>query len=210
LYSHSTLINPAYTLTKLGISQHKLVNDSLKILDTLKTEQLHCLSMDIVSPNAISYNFDYIADQATQNQMRLLITHPQTSSKLGPPTTLNLNPLNSSSMYQWPLLQLLKFQSFLLPFTSTHSLLPDLDNSLLSLSWGSQTRMHNEISPASLNGCQKTSSLYLCKQNDILHPQLNATCLGSLSNQDYISDIECCSFNIIPLKELILRVQAYL
>jgi hypothetical protein len=65
------------------------------------------------------------------------------------------------------LLCLLKFHP--VPFTDTHSLLPDLVNTLLSLSKGSSTRLHSEVNPAYLTGCQTASSLYLCKQQGILH-----------------------------------------
>jgi hypothetical protein len=53
LYSHSTLADPAYT---------KLDNDCHKVLDTLKTAQLHCLSMDLVLPEAIKEIFDCIIE----------------------------------------------------------------------------------------------------------------------------------------------------
>jgi hypothetical protein len=62
-----TFADPAHTLTKLDISQHKQDNDCHKILDALKTAQLVCLSLDLVSPEAIKEIFDSIFDRATQN-----------------------------------------------------------------------------------------------------------------------------------------------
>jgi hypothetical protein len=98
LYSHSTHADPAYTLTKLVISRCKLDNDCHNILDALKMAQLHCLSMDLISPEAIKDIFDATVKLPAQNWMRLLIHN--TSFRLWPPTTLNLTPTSSSSTYQ--------------------------------------------------------------------------------------------------------------
>jgi len=106
------------------------------------------------------------------------------------------------------LLHLIKLHLFLLPFTDTHLLLTDLENFLLSLSSGSQTRLHTEISLASLTSCQKASSFYLCEQKCILQYELKYTCLGSLCTQDYVAALELCPYNIIPHQELVLQVQA--
>jgi hypothetical protein len=58
LYSHSTLADPAYTITEFGISRCKLGNICHKIVDALKTAQLHHLSMDLISPEDIKEIFD--------------------------------------------------------------------------------------------------------------------------------------------------------
>jgi len=44
-------------------------------MDTLKTAQIRCLSMDLLSPKAVEDIFDAVIDWAFQKQMRLLITH---------------------------------------------------------------------------------------------------------------------------------------
>jgi len=54
LYKHSSLANPAYTLTDLGISWNKLDNDCHKVVDALKMVHMHCLSMDLLSPESIN------------------------------------------------------------------------------------------------------------------------------------------------------------
>jgi hypothetical protein len=99
--------------------------------------------------------------------MRLLINHPSDlfqgeASYYVKPKSVKLYILIPMAPTNSPLC-LLKFQPFSLPFTNTNSLLPDPDSSLLSLSRGSKTRLHIKISPASMTGCKKASSLYLCK-----------------------------------------------
>jgi predicted RNA-binding protein (virulence factor B family) len=68
LYSHLTLADPTYTLTELGISQCKLDDDCHKVLDALKTAQVHCLSMDIMSPEAIKEIFNSIVKHAPNTE----------------------------------------------------------------------------------------------------------------------------------------------
>jgi hypothetical protein len=76
LYSHSTLADPAYTLTELGISHRKLDNDRHKVFHAPKMAQVHPLSMDLIPPEAVKEILDATVNLATQNQMRLLIDHP--------------------------------------------------------------------------------------------------------------------------------------
>jgi hypothetical protein len=45
-------------------------------MDALKAAQMHCLSMDLFSPEAVEDIFDVIIDWAFRNKMRLLIAHP--------------------------------------------------------------------------------------------------------------------------------------
>lgn len=102
LYSHLTLADPTYTLTELGISQCKLDDDCHKVLDALKTAQVHCLSMDIMSPEAIKEIFNSIVKHAPNTEWGSSSTIPLTSFKVKPPTMSNLNLSNSSSSYRWP------------------------------------------------------------------------------------------------------------
>jgi hypothetical protein len=67
LYEHSSLANPAFTLTKLGISWHKLDNEHHRIMNALKMVHMHCLSMDLLSPESIKEIFDSIVNWAAQN-----------------------------------------------------------------------------------------------------------------------------------------------
>jgi len=142
-YSHWTLTDPAFTLTELGISRCKLDNNHHKILDAhaLKTAQLHCLSMDLISLEAIKEIFDATDNRAAQNWMSLLIHNP--SDLFQVEASYYINPNSTKPFIPIPmaltesLLRLLKFPLFLLPFIDTHLLLQDLDNSLLSLSSGS-------------------------------------------------------------------------
>jgi len=50
-FSCYTLTDCTYTLTELGISQRKVDTNNRKILGSLKTAQLHHLSMDLMFPN---------------------------------------------------------------------------------------------------------------------------------------------------------------
>jgi hypothetical protein len=110
--------------------------------------------MDLVSPEAIKEIFDSFIELATQNQIRLVINHP--SDLFQVEASYNIEPESIKIFIHIPMvptdshLCLLKFHPFLLPFTDTHSLLPDLDNSILFLSSGPQTGLHNKIIPASL------------------------------------------------------------
>jgi hypothetical protein len=92
-------------------------------LDALKTGQLHRLSLDLISPEAIKEIFNATVYRAAQNQMTLLINHPLglfqvKASYYVKPDSIKLfihmlmAPTNS-------LLHLLKFHPFTLPFTDT-------------------------------------------------------------------------------------------
>jgi hypothetical protein len=125
-------------------------------MDTLRTAQLYCLSMDLVSPYAIKDIFNGIVDRATQSQMRLLINHPSDLFQLEASYNIELKsvklfihvPMAPTDSLLW----LLNFHPFLLPFTNTYWFLPDCDKSLLSLYWGSLTQLHDESSQASFAG----------------------------------------------------------
>jgi len=115
----------------------------------------------------------------------------------------NLTLSNSSSTCQYPpppdsLLCLLKFHPFPLPFTNTHSLLLDMDNYLYSLS-----RLHAEISPASLTDCQKLPPSTSVNKK--------ASCTGNSTPcvwVPYTTRTPLCPFSFISHKELVLQVQA--
>lgn len=59
--------------------------------------------------------------------------------------------------------------------------------------------VHVQMTPMDLTlvGCQKASSLYLCKQNDILHCDFKTTCLGAVYDQDYDPIMELCPLTFV-------------
>jgi len=117
--------------------------------------------MDLLSPESIKEIFDSIIDQAVLNGMRLLTQHPSDLFQMK--VYYYVHPDSVKLFIHIPmalvdsLLWLHMLHPFQLHFMDNHSLLLDLDNSLLSLSCRSQTRLHNELSPATLAGCQKAS-----------------------------------------------------
>jgi len=93
--------------------------------------------------------------------MRLLIQHPSDLFQMKVYYYVHPDPvklfIHIPMALVDSLLWLHKLHPFQIHFMDNHSLLLDLDNSLLSLSCRSQTRLHNELSPATLAGCQKAS-----------------------------------------------------
>ncbi len=57
-------------------------------------------------------------------------------------------------------------------------------------------------------GCQKATSLYLCKRNSILQNSFNVTLLGSLYDQNINAILQLCPLTIIPPKEVILQIHS--
>ncbi len=212
LYSHSLLSDHSFTLTKLSITQQKLDNECHRIMDALKPAHMHQLLMDLLSPQAVEDIFEAIINQAFRSQMRLLISHPSDLFQIE--VSYYLVPKNVKLFIHMPmapidsLLFLLKFHSFPLLFTDTHSLLPDFNNPLLAFSKGVHHQLHAELSPITPVGCQKAASFYLCEAKGILHCNLNVTCLGTLYDQDIDGILELCPLTIVPPKEVILQVQA--
>jgi hypothetical protein len=106
----------------------------------------------------------------------------------------------------YSVLRLFQLHPFPLPFTATHSLMPDPANQILAIYSGVDL-LSIKMSLINLMGCHHISLAYLFEQHGIMHRELNSTCLSSLHVQDFQGAIALCKMKIAKQTEPVLQLQ---
>jgi hypothetical protein len=180
-----------------------------KLTRALQAAQHGRLSIDLLPSHKLKKLFDAAARKASAHHHQLLLRHPSDLLQIetsylhdGHDVHLILHipmaPLDS-------LLRVFQLRPFLLPFMTTHMLLPSPAHQILAISANSDW-LSVELSAVHLLGCHQVNQVYICEQSGVLKRYLNYTCLGSLYMQDLQGATTLFEMDIIPEAETVLQL----
>jgi hypothetical protein len=103
-------------------------------------------------------------------------------------------------------LRLFQLHLFLLPFTASHFLMPNPASQILAISSGVD-HLSVEMSVANLMSCHQINSAYQWERHNIMHHELNSTCLRSLYIKDFPDAMTLCEMKIVEQTITVLQLQ---